>query len=602
MKKIRIGNDLNITWSVITKEKEPFPLDEKDVTLYMVNPFHQRVALDGVAVTGNSVRWTFYGMDQKHVGKYSLELVLNEYDSGMVTIDTCDFVELVARSCQAGGDAPGDVSVESIELSSELDFYAELKDNLANLSARVEENEVLIEDLQNTKIDRENDDYYPKMAVGVADNLSGVDVVDSEINFRRSGGGAIIDGVARIENIKGNSVVWNNKFDTILTGSTNAKFYELSSEIPNGHVVYLEATCIEKGDTIYISLAESKSNYDAQNGIKITVSEKVQVRLFRIEKNVKFIYIYNPAVKSYTISSIRLHDLTQMFGAGNEPTTIEEFNARKPMGIDEYAYNEGELIHTDVQSMESVGVNQWDEQWELGDISTTNGTNANATTRIRSINYIPVQPTVKYYFSSPASMGIRFYDGNKAFLETKAINPNSEVVIPLSARYIRFVANITSYENDICINISDSSINGKYFPHVKRIDDLSIIRKYFPDGMKSAGAVHDEIRYNKATLKWEKVESIGTRAYQDSDATNVAYLTDSKTTCYPLAEPIITELDAEDQFKDFDYQVWNAGTEKAIAKGMSSALAADITYGFNAVGKIKELEAIVAMLRTKVGV
>ena len=71
---------------------------------------------------------------------------------------------------------------------------------------------------------------------------------------------------------------------------------------------------------------------------------------------------------------------------------------------------------------------------------------------------------------------------------------------------------------------------------------------------------------------------------------------------YELAEPIVTELDAEDQFKDLDYQVWNCGTEKAIAEGKSAPLAADITYGFNAIGKIKELESLVAALRAKVGI
>jgi hypothetical protein len=71
---------------------------------------------------------------------------------------------------------------------------------------------------------------------------------------------------------------------------------------------------------------------------------------------------------------------------------------------------------------------------------------------------------------------------------------------------------------------------------------------------------------------------------------------------YELAEPIVTELDEADQFKDLDYAVWNAGTEKAIAEGKSAPLAADITYGFNAIGKIKELESLVAALRAKVGI
>lgn len=119
MKKIRIGNDLNITWSILHNE-DPFPLDDKDVTLYMVNPFNQRKAMDGFAVEGNTVQWTFYGMDQKHIGKYSLELVVNGSELGMQTVDTCDFVELVAHSYMEGGKDDDNLTIEGIELSSVL--------------------------------------------------------------------------------------------------------------------------------------------------------------------------------------------------------------------------------------------------------------------------------------------------------------------------------------------------------------------------------------------------------------------------------------------------------------------------------------------------
>jgi hypothetical protein len=235
----------------------------------------------------------------------------------------------------------------------------------------------------------------------------------------------------------------------------------------------------------------------------------------------------------------------------------------------------------------------------------------------------------------------------------------------------------TTYNHDICINLSDPSINGKYFPYIKRVEDLSIIRKYFPEGMKSAGTAHDEIRYNKASGKWEKVVRIGevdmgSLAWEYLTANQHFFISESevirigmaynpsvsmpsnvisrmhnaaptynldaldkvmsgpfKTSYsgrfrikdtsytdaasfkaamagvilyYELAEPIVTELDEADQFKDLDYQVWNAGTEKAIAEGKSAPLAADITYGFNAIGKIKELESLVVALRAKVGI
>ena len=55
---------------------------------------------------------------------------------------------------------------------------------------------------------------------------------------------------------------------------------------------------------------------------------------------------------------IHIVDLTQMFGSGNEPTTIEEFYQRIPMGVDLNAYNEGEVISMAASGIKSVGRNQ----------------------------------------------------------------------------------------------------------------------------------------------------------------------------------------------------------------------------------------------------
>jgi hypothetical protein len=214
-------------------------------------------------------------------------------------------------------------------------------------------------------------------------------------------------------------------------------------------------------------------------------------------------------------------------------------------------------------------------------------------------------PNTQYYVDNDIVNEVYFYDEKKNFISSEYFQYLKKFTTPANARYVNFnTANLSKveYNNDICINLFDTAFNGKYEPYIERSEDLSIVRKYFPDGMRSAGAAHDEIRYNKATQKWEKVEAVGTRAYQKGDADNASYLTDGKVTCYPLAEPIVTELDEADQFKDLDYQVWNGGTERAIAEGKSAPLSADITYGFNAVGKIKELESLVAALRAKVGI
>lgn len=572
------------------------------------------------------------------------------------------------------------------------------------LSERIKENEILIEDLQNTKIDKEADDYYPQLAVGLADNLAGVDVVDSEVNFRRSGGGAISDGVARIEAIKGNSVVWNQLYKPlasvigtrVINGVTFSVYEDGTIEANgtaeggSGYIILMQYTnFLASHKYILIAVGAPVGKWYNQGfyftGISgLSTSSMIGAEGYKIFQpsadgegglNLTCWEGYSLSCKFRPIFC----DLTQMFGAGYEPTTIEEFYARIPMGIDINAYNEGEVIHMDVQSIESQGVNQWDEEWEVGSIGDNSGDFISSSNTIRSKNYIKAIGGNEYYFGCFGNVvtwgRVHYYDAEKKWIGSIAKTLNGASFIPpLNCAYMKFrMADGygATYNHDICINLSDASINGKYFPYIKRVEDLSIIRKYFPQGMKSAGTAHDEIYYDKTTNKKFKVQRIASvdlgtlnwvrqeveagkfnfycdfngflyinsntisniltsRYIADTWATvyhvradkiiastnNYIRLVDNSFTdavalkaslqgvmlYYELAEPIVTELDAKDQFKDLDYQVWNCGTEKAIAEGKSAPLAADITYGFNAIGKIKELESLVAALRAKVGI
>lgn len=501
------------------------------------------------------------------------------------------------------------------ELSRKIEQLAEEN---TRLKERIEEQDVFIEDLEYHKLTANSDNRYPDISVGTADNLAGVDVVDSEINFRRSGGGAISDGVARIETIKGNSVVWNQLMpkatksttmndvtftvnadgSIVANGTASATAYiVLRSNYTDASHKYAVFGTPNGGSNITYyfgdgnALNDRGGNGTIANGRGLSSTFACRVQSGVTANNV----VYRP----------RLIDLTKMFGSGNEPTTIEEFYARIPMGVDLNAYNEGEVIHMDVQSVESQGVNAWDEEWEEGIYNVSDGTQAIGANQIRNANLIPVLPNTEYYLSGNFSfLAFLEYGADKKFLRNRGgLKGNAKT--SEDCHYLAFYTDSDyglTYNRNICINLSDTSINGKYFPYIKRVEDLAVIRKYFPQGMKSAPTAHDAIRYNKESGKWEKVEATGIRAYQEGDADNALYLTDGKVTCYPLAEPIVTELDEADQFKDLDYQVWNAGTEKAIAEGKSAPLAADITYGFNAIGKIKELESLVAALRAKVGI
>lgn len=118
MKNIRIGNDIVVTWS-ISRDGAPFSLEGKDVTIYLKTPF-KKEKVEDFSITGNRVKWTFFGKMQKSIGKYSLELVVNEDAEGMITTDVCNFVNLVSCSCKEGGEDEGNVQTESIALTSNI--------------------------------------------------------------------------------------------------------------------------------------------------------------------------------------------------------------------------------------------------------------------------------------------------------------------------------------------------------------------------------------------------------------------------------------------------------------------------------------------------
>ena len=512
------------------------------------------------------------------------------------TLDDAYIPDTIARKSDLeniGGGGSAD-SGEITEIKTTLDSHNEL-----------------IEDLQNMKIDKENDDYYPNMSVGVADNLSGVDVVASEFTSRQSGGGAILDGTARIEAIKGNSIIWNQltKYPefgpadgwyksggpdassvtiTIIEPHDTKVEWEVQVKAPQGFSsggsFFITPNIPLKNGHKYFYSFDIKKNTTVNTGVYFgnvwanfgdVIADSWHTFHYFVEPTDNFdrvLYLYpfnglgSTAAEQELIALIKnlvTYDLTQMFGAGNEPTTVEEFYARMPIEINTSLYNKGQMIN--------------------------------------------LNPS-----------GIKSYSANEEPIE--------------------------------------------------RFQDLSLIGTLFPDGMKSVGEFHDEIRYNKETQKWEKITRIGEvdlgslnwgysgslgyfysspsedigdgntfketnkqvvlinsadftglhwSAFIDNyvsprnnaislfytpdwdavranilcneytDAASFKEYLQGKKAYFVLNDPIVEEIDFDG---NLDYQVWNGGTEELVADNPTAPLRADIAYGFNAVGKIKELE------------
>ena len=491
-------------------------------------------------------------------------------------------------------------------LSTE-DYTTAEKGKLAALPTKAELDETLA-----TKANK--DGYYPRMIVGGAESLIGDVPQTATYTFRRTGGSAIGEPVARLAEIQGNTGVVNqlasgfvnrvailgititadntNNCITIsgTATATNNLYFKTDLKVVANHKYVLKGMT---GAVGWLGVSAGSTYSDRGSGV-IFASD-----IDRTSALLVFGFDDGDVFNNLTVYP-KLFDLTLMYGQGNEPGTVAEFEQRmwRDYGktLDEYiAYTQGKLINCKAVALESAGQNQWDEEWEEGNISITTGAKIVELGRIRSKNLIPVLPNTDYFIFSPnyseGANRICFYASDGSFISgNSSLFFGRVFTTPVGCCYIMFSPRTygASYKHDICINISDAALNGTYRPYWKEVTNLNLttltginpttgVREtIFPNGMRSKGDVRDVISGNTATVK------IG-------DPTQEAPLENTV-----LATPIVyTDI----QFADGtpfvlprNYEVQNGGTEKIThAEGEDSiAPVMSAIYGLNAVGFVQD--------------
>ena len=194
MRDIRLGNDIKVDWYITRKDDQAFSLEGLNVSLYLKSMFGRK-PLNDFVITGNIIQWVFFGKDQKSSGKYSLELVVNEGEKGMITTDACDFVNLVSCSCQLSeGENESGVEIESIELESKVDLSSGeavtivVDSELSETSVNPVENRVITSELKKkadkteipTKLSQLEQDIEIGSEVDLTDYLKGEVVSTNE--------------------------------------------------------------------------------------------------------------------------------------------------------------------------------------------------------------------------------------------------------------------------------------------------------------------------------------------------------------------------------------------------------------------------------------
>lgn len=255
---------------------------------------------------------------------------------------------------------------------------------------------------------------------------------------------------------------------------------------------------------------------------------------------------YAYGIAELTIHNLQAFDLTEMFGAGNEPTTYNEFRKYYPDAY--YPYCAPEVRSMRATGIETIGFNAFN-----GEYAEVIGGHA-------------------YYLGGAIEAA---YFATERGGEMKPITlPESRVMTFSVSGYIYATG------SDICINLSHSGVrNGEHKPYEKNTLLLPEIAKYFPEGMHSIGDVCDEITIDRA------VKRCATRAYMDGDENNAEVITDKVTTVYKLPLPEITLIDEPLQLY---YMVDDFGTERMLSNAPSAPFKADIVYQFNAEGRIRD--------------
>lgn len=488
--------------------------------------------------------------------------------------------------------------------------------------------------------------YAPDLKVDFAKELVGRGVAEpQEIGtIRPTGVISIGDGNATIEKVKGMSVVWSQvvNFSKVI-GQYDPNLYTFT--LSKGLIEVYKRGGTSSLDSVFVFfvhnfIASRKylivynlKRFDGENkdtnikssgiydGVKyhdLICAYGADYRFFSPTENFTSTQmqisqdVTAGVALSYTLRPV-IYDLTKMFGAGNEPTTIEEFEARKPLGVTD-DYNEGEIISYDGENeLKSVGFNAWDEKWEVGNIDSATGEKLYNTNvqRIMSECFIKVLPNAVYIISVPSLTTLWWiieFDERKEWVNR--IYTGGKFTTSSSTAYIQFVEAQDLYgkiyKHDICIHLVHSGYrNGEYQPYeddILRLPNIKAIKdkdgnELFPYGLLSAGSVQDEITATKA------VKRIGKRTFAEGDKEDATVLTDGKNTLYALATPI--EVDLPEPL-NLTYDAWDFGTEELIAEGKTTPLNADVVYQFNAVDRIREntaknqeLEAELAELKAQ---
>lgn len=277
------------------------------------------------------------------------------------------------KSATAAGDSASAAKASETAAGAAAQTAQEQAEKIVESAEQIEKNKTGVAALEEKKADKttlavaeRKLDALWKLNQGISYKFE----EDSEAAYQKE----VPSGakLASVKRIGGKTIVWNQlikncegETEITCTNADDYVSYRADFDIPvvgHKYLVSFEC-CIERTD---VSFLLGLGNYFAS--VKLNNISNAWTKISRIvtvtsiEIPHKFFYIYFNAVPrtmevgdSVKVRNVEVFDLTKMFGSGNEPATVEEFEAMFPG--EGYSYNAGELLSAGVNEIVERGRN-----------------------------------------------------------------------------------------------------------------------------------------------------------------------------------------------------------------------------------------------------
>lgn len=174
MKRYRIGNDIDLEWTILKEDGTAYDLTGKNISLCMTcGGSHYEVT--DFSVAANVISWTFFGKDQARCGAYDVILRENCGEVDMITVDRASALMLVARTASEGGQDDS-----RIHTSCRLRINTFLTpEEIAALKQQIQERTALIEAILEAEEELGADFYFNAGGKRVINLAAPVDNTDA---------------------------------------------------------------------------------------------------------------------------------------------------------------------------------------------------------------------------------------------------------------------------------------------------------------------------------------------------------------------------------------------------------------------------------------